>query len=435
LGLPTGFDPGSATPSDRASAIAILQHADDLAAQSEFEQALALYTRVTGVPDRDVAAAACYGSGNALYRLDREVEARQAWETATRFGETPVTYRAWRQVAAALVREGKLPEALDAYRQCERRAPQQDRAEIASRLGWLSKETGNTGAAGRYFARSRGDALRPFMTYLIIAATVVTSLVAMQGSHSIFGQYINSPLETALMLDKLGIAHGEWYRLLTVTLVHDPTFLPHLLLNMYALWFAGQLVERMYGSALMLFLYVVCGIAASIASYVFGDSVQAVGASGAIFGMFGVVLAATRFHHPVLDQQSRSIASQMGVLIVLNLILGFTIPGIDYTAHIGGLIAGLWLGLIIPPTHVQTLRSIWQQQRTTTSPATIYAARGLGIAALVAVMGVGMIVGTDKWQNDPAYPFYYQTARPGGLAIAADVDLPAAAAQTGLLYR
>ena len=422
LGLPPGFDPNSAAPVDRASAIAILQHADELAAQSDFDQALGLYTRVTGVPDRDVAAAGCYGAGNALYRLDRELEARRAWEAATALGETPVAYRAWRQVAAALVREGNLPAALDAYRQCERRAPASDRTEIASRLGWLSKETGNTGAAGKYFAKSRGDAMRPFMTYLIIAVTVATSLAALQGGgpHSSGG-----PLEAQLQLDKLAMAHGEWYRLFTVTLVHDPTTLLHLLFNMYALWFAGQLVERMYGPLMLLFLYVVCAAAGSIGSYIFGDSIWAVGASGAIFGLFGVVLVATRFHRPVLDQQSRSIASQMGVLIVLNLVLGFAIPGIDYTAHIGGLVAGLWLGLILPPTQVQTLSSIWQSPRARTAPAAGLAVKAVGVVALVAVLTVGWFVGTDKWQKSPFYAGY-TTDRPGaGLIVAMDATTPA----------
>ena len=77
---------------------------------------------------------------------------------------------------------GDLRGAVDAYRQCEKRAPRQDRAEIASRLGWLNKESGNAGAANRYFARSRGDKLPPFMTYLIIAVTAVTSLSAMSGA-------------------------------------------------------------------------------------------------------------------------------------------------------------------------------------------------------------------------------------------------------------
>jgi tetratricopeptide (TPR) repeat protein len=174
VSLPPDFDPASGAGLSRDAAIAVLTRADDLFAENEPDQALPLYAAATASQDREVAAAAFYGRGNVLYRIDRDVEARESWEKATTYGETPVAYRAWRQVAAARVREGNLPGALDAYRQCEKRAPKQDRGEIASRLGWLNKETGNTGAAQKYFARSRGDALPPFMTYIIIAVTAVT---------------------------------------------------------------------------------------------------------------------------------------------------------------------------------------------------------------------------------------------------------------------
>ena len=77
--------------------------------RSEPEHALALYCRAPpGPPIATSPPPATTASGNALYRLDREAEAREAWEQATGFGETPVTYRAWRQVAAARVREGDL---------------------------------------------------------------------------------------------------------------------------------------------------------------------------------------------------------------------------------------------------------------------------------------------------------------------------------------
>jgi len=119
--LPPDFDLGAQDVLDRATAIAALAQADDLLERSEPEQALPLYVRGTGCPDRDVAAAAYYGLGNVLYRLDRDAEARVAWQRATSFGDsTPAAYRAWRQVAAAFVREGDLRGALDAYRHCER---------------------------------------------------------------------------------------------------------------------------------------------------------------------------------------------------------------------------------------------------------------------------------------------------------------------------
>jgi membrane associated rhomboid family serine protease len=402
--LPPGFDPASQAPLDRPTAIAAITQADDHMERSEPEEALPLYSRATWIADRDVSAAGFYGLGNALYRLDREAEAGEAWERATSIGETPVSYRAWRQVAAARVRAGDLRGALDAYRQCEKRAPREDRAEIASRLGWLNKETGNAGAANRYFARSRGTALPPFMTYLIIAVTVVTSLVAMNG---------DGTLEAQLALQPLLIAHGDYYRLLSVTLVHDPSNILHLVFNMYAMWYAGQLVERMYGSWTTLLFYAVCGVSGGAASYAFGIPAFGfgVGASGAIFGLFGVILVATRFHHAILDAQSRAIASQIGFLIVLNLVLGFSgIFSVDNFAHVGGLLAGLWLGFVLSPSQVQTLASAWQSPRGTSTAAQAAVLRVVGVAALLAVIGGVVVYGTAKWQSDPLYRMAFGSA-------------------------
>jgi len=410
-------------PVDRPTALALIVRGDDLMDESEPEQALGFYGAATVVPDRDVVAAAYFGAGTALYRLDREVEAREAWQKATEFGETPITYKAWRQVAAALVREGDLPGALAAYRQCERRAPKEDRPEIASRLGWLNKETGNSRAAGRYFARSRGDALPSFMTYAIIAVTVLVSWA------SISGQPIqNGTLETSLLqslqLDKLAIAHGDYYRLITVMLVHDPSsftnFLLHLGFNMYALWFAGQVVERMYGPILTLVLYVICGIAGSVGSYVLGDSVYAVGASGAIFGFFGIVLVATRYHHAILDAQSRAIAAQIGVLIVINLVIGFSgALNVDNFAHLGGLVAGMWLAFVIAPGQVATLGSLWQGSRhpAATGPSAV-ALRLLGVGALFVVLAIGIAAGTSRWQSSPFYHYEFGDAAPASRVVA-----------------
>jgi membrane associated rhomboid family serine protease len=401
-GLPPGFDPTARTPIDRATAVAAVSQADDLMEQSEPEYALALYSRATAASDRDVVAAGYYGIGNALYRLDRETEARQAWERATSYGDTPVAYRAWRQVAAALVREGNVRGAIDAYRQCEKLAPRQDRAEIASRLAWLNKETGNAGAANRYFARSRGDSLPPFLTYLIIAVTAVASISAFASPSTAGGIGLPGTLLGQLQMDKIAVANGDLYRLFSVTLVHANYL--HLFFNMYALWYAGQLVERMYGSWLMGAFYVVCGISGSVGSYVFGEAVFGVGASGAIFGMFGVILVATRFHHTVLDARSRMISSQIGGLIVLNLIIGFSgFLNVDNFAHIGGLAAGMWLALVFPPGQLPTLASLWHNPDGGTSRAQTLAVRLVGSVALVSVIGAGILVGTTHWR-DVRYP-------------------------------
>ena len=111
-------------------------------------------------------------------------------------------------------------------------------------------------------------------------------------------------------------------------------------------------------------------------SFAFGPDGWSVGASGAIFGLFGVVLVATRFHHAILDAQSRAIAAQVGILIVINLVIGFSgLLNVDNYAHVGGLLAGLWLGLILPPGQVATLASMWQSPGGGRSPAVTLALR------------------------------------------------------------
>src|SRR6185503_7898915 len=150
------------------------------------------------------------------------------------------------------VRSGDLQEAIVAYREADRRAPAEDKQEIASRLGWLAKETGNSGAANRYFSRARGGAGLG-LAQLIVIATSVISLIALSDAQVTRAvDVITGPFFQALQLDHDAIKNGELWRLLTVTLVHapggsTPILSLHLLLNMYALWIVGPIVESIWG--------------------------------------------------------------------------------------------------------------------------------------------------------------------------------------------
>src|SRR2546423_9031623 len=375
-------------PLTREQARALLDRAAELLAAGDYRDAANHYRRIVGNDDAAVTAAALLGLGESLYRLDQDEAAVATWEAILGLPETPSTYPAWRNVAAARVREGELNGAIHAYREAERRAPPEDRAEIATRLGWLAKETGNAGASRRYFARGRGAGPAFPLTWLIIGVTVVVSIAAM----SMGGDRILNALE----LDKRAVAAGEYYRLWTVTLVHDPTNLLHLGFNMYALFIAGPLVEQLYGSALFLLFYLLCAAAGSVASFVFGPDVPSVGASGAIFGLFGILMSASRTHHPVLDRRGRALVGQIGTLIIINLAFGFIVPGIDNSAHIGGLLAGLWLGFIFVPGRVTTLRNLWQRPGDAAGGTALLPA--IGVAALVCVLAVGVVVGTATWR-------------------------------------
>ena len=375
-------DPLVPGPLDRATAAALLARADELLAMGEYAAARAAYARLVGMPDAGLTAAALVGAGEALYRLDDEEGARQCWEQAARLPENPISYRAHRQVAAARVRAGDLRGARDAYREADRRAPAGDRAEIASRLGWLNKELGDQRAAGRYFSRSRAGEPTPVASYAILGVTVAVSFLALQPAAG--------DLLAALWLDKQGLAAGEWWRLVSPVLVHGS--LLHLLFNMYFLYLVGPLVEQLYGSVRFVVLYVLTAAAGSAASFLLGGSGPSVGASGAIFGLCGVLVLVSAVHRPVLDRRGRAIMSQIGGLVVLNLIIGFGFDAlganIDNAAHVGGLVAGLWLGFVLPPIR-STLASYWQ--RPATPPGAPGAALTAGAAGAADRRVVGLL--------------------------------------------
>jgi membrane associated rhomboid family serine protease len=368
----------------------LLDRGAELLEAGEFAEAFRRYRRVVGFDDPAVTAAALLGAGQALYRLDDEAAAVSTWESILELPETPSTYHAWREIAAARVRDGDLQGAIAAYREADRRAPPEDKPEIANRLGWLAKETGNVRASRRYFARGRGSVL-PIATYSILAVTIVVSLTALISSQG-------EDIYAALALYKPSVANGEYWRLWTVTLVHAD-FL-HLAFNMYALFLVGPLTEQIYGSGKMVVVYLVAALGGSVASFGWSEGQLVVGASGAIFGLFGILFAASRMHLPTLDRRSRAVLSQVGFLIVLNIIIGFTSPAIDNIAHIGGLVAGLLMGVALVPGNVQTLASRWQPgsdrpiaRRFIGSPA----ATLISLVLLATGVIVGMASGIERW--------------------------------------
>ena len=144
------------------------------------------------------------------------------------------------------------------------------------------------------------------------------------------------------------VANGEWYRVVTAMFVHAGWL--HLLFNMYALYYLGLLVESIYGSSKFLFVYFITGIVGNLLSQVFYFSVPSVGASGAIFGLVGLLLSATYFRKDFPSVLRRSLLVSLVPMVIFNIAYGF-IPGTDINnaAHLGGFATGLFLGYIISP--------------------------------------------------------------------------------------
>lgn len=371
----------SSGPLSRPTALGLLESAEARLEAGDYLPAARAYQRVAGFDDPAITAAAWLGLGEALFRLDHDDEALAAWKAVLSLPDTPSTYPAWRNVAAAHVRAGDLRDAITAYREADRRAPAADKAEIASRLGWLAKETGDSGAARRYFARSRGDGPPIQLTHLVLGLTVIVSFYGLSAD--------GGRLASDLALDKAALAAGELYRLFSVTLIHAN--LVHLLVNMYALYLIGPLVERAWGSALFGLFYLATAAAASTASFIVSPGVS-VGASGAIFGLVGVMISANRIHRPVLDRRARANVPQLGFFVVFNLAFGFAFAGsIDNAAHVGGLVAGLWLGAVVPPGRVQTMRDFWHALDGGRVGARSRVISILGVAGLIGLIAVALI--------------------------------------------
>jgi len=152
---------------------------------------------------------------------------------------------------------------------------------------------------------------------------------------------------------------GQWWRLFTSMFLHGS--LLHLAFNMFALWQVGRLVERIFGSLRFTGLYLLAGLAGSLASVLWNPHVNSVGASGAIFGIIGGLLAFIgRANSGVPPTVVSDLRGSILPFLLFNLSAGFVYPHTDNAAHIGGLVGG-WLAghllarsLHVPPSQARS---------------------------------------------------------------------------------
>jgi rhomboid protease GluP len=191
------------------------------------------------------------------------------------------------------------------------------------------------------------------VTFGLIAACV-TVYVAV----AIAGQGYGYPLNVGLVtqpsevlargaLVPAAVAGGQVWLLLSSMFLHSGFI--HLALNMLSLYFLGSFVEQAFGKSRFLALYLCSGLAGGIAYLYFGAfEVPAVGASGAIFGLLGGVFGYS-VRRGTFSWQNPLIR-QLLILTALNLYIGFSVPNISNTAHIGGLVGGAAFGWLTAPT-------------------------------------------------------------------------------------
>jgi membrane associated rhomboid family serine protease len=170
--------------------------------------------------------------------------------------------------------------------------------------------------------------------------TLLVAMVVVFALGTIDDDLGSAILNNAAQVNEL-IRAGEWWRVLSATMLHGN--LTHLLFNGYALYALGVQLERGVGSAPFAALYIASALAGGIAFLVTSSHPVAVGASGAIFGLFGAWFAASWVNRDT--PQGRAGVSQFGLLLLINLALPLFVPNIAWQAHVGGLVAGALIGL------------------------------------------------------------------------------------------
>lgn len=177
------------------------------------------------------------------------------------------------------------------------------------------------------------DKKKPIITYTIMAICVIVfALMYILGDGSLDNITL---LRFGANLDVL-TKNGDYFRLITCAFLHIGVV--HLIFNMYALYIIGPQVESFFGKIKYLSIYLISAVSASILSLAFNTNTISAGASGAIFGLLGALLY-FGYHYRVY--LGNAVRSQIIPIIIINLLFGFTMTGIDNAAHIGGLIGGV----------------------------------------------------------------------------------------------
>jgi len=381
-----------------------LEEARRLLDSGDLEAATAILEPLSRNPDSDLAGEAWLLIGAARYRTDDEAGARIAWQESANTGGSSA-WLGWRSVAEQQVRDGDLEGAITSYREADRRAPANERGPMANRIAWLLKETGHDFAARRQFNRARGAyaTYTGYVTYAIIGIcvalfgldAVLSGGATLQGG--LFGGAIG-PLGLQNLIFGPAVAAGEWWRIFTSAFFHLGPI--HLAFNMYVLYMYGQIAERMYGHAEYVAIYLLCAAGGSVLTILVDFTQSAAGASGAIFGLVGLLFVVSRRHHAVLGGEARRMMAGIGSYLVFLLIFTFVVPGISWTGHLGGLIVGAILGFLLPPTGVETLGGMWRtptgERLMGVMPRPMRAAVYGGVAVLLVIgsyLAVGRLLG------------------------------------------
>ncbi len=164
-------------------------------------------------------------------------------------------------------------------------------------------------------------------------------------SKNIIDMEMQTLVDMGALYGPLTVLKGEWWRLFTAMFLHAG--MTHLLMNMFSLYLIGRGAEMYFDMKSYLSIYLFSGLLGGLASLYMHPVSVGIGASGAIFGIFGALAGFFLAHRDKIQEHTKEFMKSFGIVIAINLVLGLSIPSIDMSAHIVGLIVGFIGGYVL----------------------------------------------------------------------------------------
>ena len=187
--------------------------------------------------------------------------------------------------------------------------------------------------------------LRYKLTYTIILLNVIVYLISAFYSQSITEMNLQVLVDMGALYGPLTVLHGEWWRLGTAMFLHGG--MTHILMNMFSLYLIGRGAEMYFDTKSYISIYIFSGLIGGLVSLYMHPASVGVGASGAIFGVFGALAGFFLANRDKIASYSKAFMKDFAIIIGINLVIGFSIESVDVSAHIGGLIVGFIGGFML----------------------------------------------------------------------------------------
>lgn len=189
------------------------------------------------------------------------------------------------------------------------------------------------------------DISRYKLTYTIIILNVIVYLISAFYSQSIAEMDLQVLVDLGALYGPLTVLKNEWWRLGTAMFLHGG--MTHLLMNMFSLYLIGRGAEMYFDTKSYISIYIFAGLIGGLVSLYVHPASVGVGASGAIFGVFGALAGFFLAHRDKIAAHTKAFMKDFAIIIGINLVIGFSIESVDVSAHVGGLVVGFIGGFML----------------------------------------------------------------------------------------